>query len=52
MNSDFFKNLLADILRFYLTGETSFDVNQTLEVMKIRENVIKGKEKLGEWIEL
>ena len=52
VNSDFFKNLLADILRFYLTGETSFDVNQTLEVMKIRENVIKGKEKLGEWIEL
>ena len=52
VNSDFFKNLLADILRFYLTGETSFDVNQTLEVMKIRENVIKGKEKLGEWVEL
>ena len=27
---------LRDILRFYATGETSFDVAETLEVMKIR----------------
>ena len=50
--SPFFKNLLTDILRFYKTGEVSFDTKQTLEVMKIREAVIKGQEKLGEWIEL
>ena len=47
-----FKNLLTDILRFYKTGEVSFDTKQTLEVMKIREAVIKGQEKLDEWIEL
>ena len=47
-----FKNLLTDILRFYKTGEVSFDTKQTLEVMKIREAVIKGQEKLGEWLEL
>ena len=52
MESDFFKNLLKDILRFYKTGEVSFDVNQTLSVMKIREAVIVGKTKLGEWIQL
>ena len=52
MASDFFKNLLSDILRFYKTGEVSFDVKQTLWVMKIREAVIVGKTKLGEWIQL
>ena len=50
--SPFFNNLLKDILRFYKTGEVSFDTKQTLEVMKIREAVIKGKENLGKWIEL
>lgn len=50
--SNTFNCLLTDILRFYKTGEVSFDTKQTLEVMKIREAVIKGKEKLGEWIEL
>lgn len=52
ISSDFFKALIADILRFYKTGETSFDVSQTLDVMKVREGVIKAKESLGEWIAL
>ena len=47
-----FKNLLSDILRFYEEGTTSFDVNQTLEVMKIREGVLKGVSNLDQWIEL
>lgn len=50
--SDFFKGLLADILRFYNTGVTSFDVNQTLQVMKVREGVIKGMNNCGVWIKL
>ncbi len=50
ITSDFFKVLIADILRFYKTGETSFDIAQTLEAMKIRTGVIEGQEKLGEWI--
>ncbi|MBO7344878.1 MAG: Gfo/Idh/MocA family oxidoreductase [Clostridia bacterium] len=50
--SDFFKGLLEDILRFYNTGVTSFDVNQTLEVMKVREGVIKGMDNCGAWIKL
>lgn len=52
IESDFFVNLLSDILRFFVTGETSFDVKETLEVMKIREAVVKGVSNIGEWIAL
>ncbi len=52
IQSDFFKNLLADILRFYKTGEPSFDVNQTLQVIKIRDGIIKGLDNEGSIIEL
>lgn len=52
IESDFFVYLLSDILRFYISGETSFDVNETLEVMKIREAVVKGVSNIGEWITL
>ncbi len=50
--SNTFNGLIADILRFYLTGELSFDNKETLEVMKIREAVIKGQNELGVWINL
>lgn len=52
ISSDFFKNLLADILNFYETGERSFDPNETLEVMKIRTGVIKSFENPAECIKL
>ena len=45
----FFSYLLADILRFFETGEVAFDVNQTLEVIKIREALIASKENPGQW---
>lgn len=52
IQSDFFSALIEDILRFFETGETSFDVNQTLEIMKIRNTIIDAKEKLNEWLEI
>jgi len=52
VNSSFFKLLLADILRFYDTGKPSFDTAQTLDIIKIREAVVLGKDRLGEWISL
>jgi len=52
IESDMFKGLIADILRFYESGECSFDTNQTLLVMKIRTGVINAMDKLGEWIDL
>lgn len=52
ITSDTFGGLISDILRFYNTGVPSFDTNQTLTVMKIREGVIRGMDVLGEWIDL
>lgn len=51
--SPYFMNLMKDILRFFKSGEVSFPAWETLEVMRIREAVVKGKkEKIGEWVEL
>ena len=47
ITSPYFKSLIADILRFYATGETSFDTAETLEVMRIREAIVRGKETPG-----
>lgn len=52
LNEDYFLSLLSDILRFYEEGTTSFDTQQTLEVMKIREGIIKAKNHIGEWLPL
>ncbi len=45
VQSDFFVNLLKDILRFYQEGKPSFDKSETLEVMKIRGAAIEAMEK-------
>lgn len=50
VNSDFFVGLIKDILKFYKTGELPFDPQETLEVMKIREAIIKAKNNDGLWI--
>ena len=52
INSAFFDNLIADIFHFFETGETSFCGSETLEVMKIREAVIKAKSEAGVWLKL
>ena len=52
IKSDFFMALIADMLRFFKTGEPSFDTAQTLDVMKIREAVLKGCAQLGTKISL
>ena len=41
VSSDFFKLLMADMLRFFDDGALSFDACETLEVMKIREMFIQ-----------
>lgn len=52
INSAFFDNLIADIFRFFNTGETSFCGKETLEAMKIREYAIKAKAEAGVWLTL
>lgn len=47
VNSDYFNLLILSILRFFQTGDTPFDVAQTLEVMKLREGFIKAKDTKG-----
>lgn len=45
-----FNALLKDVLRFFETGEVSFDRSQTLEIMKVREQLIKAADSDGQWI--
>lgn len=52
VDSAFFPALLTDILRFYEEKTVSFDVAETLEVMKIREGVLKARETPNAWISL
>lgn len=40
IKSDFFRGLIADILRFYESGKPSFDLAQTLEVMRLRDMIL------------
>lgn len=49
-DSDYFRNLIADMLRFFDTGKPSFDIWQTKEIMKLREAVLCNKP--DTWIEL
>ena len=46
IKSSFFDALIADVLRFYLTGEPSFKREETLAVAKLREDAIKCTENL------
>ncbi len=52
IRSDYFGGLIEDMLRFFETGEVSFDSTETIEVMRLREGALLGVERLGEWIEL
>lgn len=47
---DFFPALLRDILRFFETGEVSFDPRETLAVMQLREMILAAAQNAGEWI--
>ena len=52
ITSAFFPALLSDIIKFYESGIVPFDSKQTLDCMKLREALICGFEKDGQWIEL
>jgi len=52
VQSDFFKNLMANILNFFENGELPFDSNQTLEVMRLRDGLLNAETKDGKWLEL
>lgn len=50
IKSDFFVELTKDIVRFFDSGTVSFDVEESLEVMRIHDAVIKAEACPGEWV--
>jgi len=52
VNSEFFKLLIRDMLRFFNEGTVSFDPAQTLEVMKLRKGAVRAEANPGEWLAL
>ena len=52
VNSPYFMNLIKKIIAFFETGEVDFDGTETLEVMKIREAIIKAQDTPNQWVEL
>lgn len=50
IQSDFFRNLLKDIIEFFQGKPVPFDTNQTLEVMKVREYALKAMSNQNVWI--
>ena len=51
VTSPFFKGLIADIINFFETGDISFDVNETKEVIKLVEMVIAARNNPGVVVE-
>ena len=47
IRSSFFKGLIADILHFYETGDVSFDSQQTLDVMRMRDQLLSADQTGG-----
>ena len=50
VKSAFFAELIKDMIRFFVSGVTSFNTDETLDVMKLRELLIRAKNNNGEWI--
>ena len=46
MKSPFFKGLISDILNFYETGEKSFESDETLKVMALRDLCLDAVENI------
>ena len=50
LRSAFFEGLIADILRFFETRQTSFDTAQTTEVARLCDALLAADDQEGEWI--
>lgn len=52
ITSAFFVNMLDSILRFFSDGELPFEKAQTMEVIRIRDALLKAAQKPDAWINL
>lgn len=48
---EFFVTLMCEILRFFEGGKEPFDTRQTLEVMRVRDALIRAEAQCGVWME-
>ena len=52
VTSSFFLNLIVDMLKFFETGDTPFDISETMEVMRLRSGLIEAVNLNGKWMEV
>ena len=52
VSSEFFVELSSEIIRFFTTQKPPFNPAETLEVMRIRDALLKAENYDGEWINL
>ena len=52
ITSEFFVNLIVEIIKFFDAGVLPFDTKQTLEAMRFRSALLNAENKSGNWIEL
>ena len=50
INSEFFLNLIAEIIKFFETGVLPFDTKQTLEVMRFRTALLNAEKTPEKWV--
>lgn len=50
LQSDFFGKLISDMLTFFESGRQPFDPAQTLEVMRMRDALLRAKNNSGVWL--
>lgn len=49
---DFFPSLIEKILQFFEDKKLPFEPSETLEVMRLRDGIIKAEKQNGEWMEI
>ena len=52
IESDFFRLFIADMVRFFRTGEPSFDIKETLTVVAMLEAGRKAASNPGVWVDV
>ena len=52
ISSDYFKNMLKSILEFFESGVVPFEEKETMEVIAIRDALLKAENNPDEWIEI
>ena len=50
VTSSFFPCLISDMLHFFKTGEISFDINETVKAMEIRDAILNACKLPGDWL--